>query len=291
MHVLSIAVPRSKSATIVGRHICVKGDCEMNLHNLFSLAGIATEIAIVALLCYRRAWRTLPVFCVYCIWALFSDAAALALTLFWPERYGFNFYAASTFVDFAMQLSVIVELAWSVLRPIRGGLSARALCGVAALILAVGALVWPLASVSGIALPSNGWRIVVQMQQTVSILRVLFFLLLAGCSHVLSLGWRDRELQVATGFGFYSLVSLGVAAVNSHLATETQFLNLYWLVAISFLGSLLYWVFSFAQQEAARREFTPQAKEILLALAKSAHVARVQLAEFTAAKQVSRNPC
>ena len=95
----------------------------MNAHYIFSLAGIATEIAVVALLFYRRVGRTLPVFCVYCVWALFSDAAASALTFFWPEKYNFNFYATSTVVDFAMQLSVIVELAWSVLRPLRGGLS------------------------------------------------------------------------------------------------------------------------------------------------------------------------
>ena len=43
-----------------------------------------------------------------------------------------------------------------------------------------------------------------QLQHTVSILRILFFLVLAGGSQLLSIGWRDRELQVATGLGFYS---------------------------------------------------------------------------------------
>ena len=132
---------------------------------------------------------------------------------------------------------------------------------------------------------------VVQMQQTVSILRVLFFLGLAGCSQVLSLGWRNRELQVATGFGFYSLVSLAVAGINSHLSTKSQYQQLYWVVAVSFLCSLLYWVFSFAQREDERREFTPEAREFLLALAKSAHVARIQLSELAAAKQATRNTC
>lgn len=261
----------------------------MDPQNIFSLASIATEIAIVALLLYRRVWQTLPVFCAYCIWAFLSDSIMLALTLFWPQRYDFNFYATSTSIDSAMQISVIIELAWSALRPLRAGLSRSALWLVAALVLAFGAAIWPFAGLSGIALPSRGWHIVVQMQQTVSILRVLFFLLLAACSHLLSLGWRNREMQVATGFGFYSLVSLAVAAINSHLATQSQFKHLYWVVAISFLCSLLYWVFSFAMREEMRQEFTPQAREVLLAIAKSAHVTRHQLAEFTAAKRASQN--
>jgi hypothetical protein len=263
----------------------------MNIQNLFSLAGVLTEVSVIGLLFYRRVWRTLPVFFVYCIWALFSDSTALALTLDSPTGYNLKFYFASSAIDSAMQLSVIVELAWSVLRPLRSGLARSAVWLVAALILAVGAAIWPFAETSGIAGPSRGWHLAIQMQQTVSILRVLFFLVLAGCSQVLALGWRNRELQVATGFGFYSLVSLAVAAANSHLSTTSQFKELYWVVAISFLVSLLYWVYSFAQQEEERREFTPQAKELLLALAKSAHITRVQMAELTAARQENRNTC
>ena len=260
----------------------------MNQHILFSLAGLLTEVAVVGLLFYRRVWRTLPVFLAYCIWALCSDAVATAISFYSPKGYSLNFYFATTVIDLAMQLSVIVELAWSVLRPLRGGLSRSAVWVVTGLILAVGTAIWPFADTSRIGLPSRTWHLVVQMQQTVSILRVLFFLGLVGCSQLLSIGWRNRELQVATGFGFYSLVSLGVAAVNAHLSTAGQFRQLYWVVAISFLVSLLYWVYSFAQQEAERREFTPQARGILLAFAKSAHVTRVQLADFAAARQESQ---
>ena len=257
----------------------------MNLNYLFSLAGLLTEVSVVGLLIYQRIWRTLPVFLVYCIWALCSDAAGLAISFYSRQQCSFNFYVAITVTDLALQLCVIVELAWSVLRPLRGGLSGSAGWLVAVLILVAGAAIWPFAETSGIALPSRGWHLVIQMQQTVSILRVLFFLGLVGCSQLLSLGWRNRELQVATGFGFYSLVSLGVAAVNAHLKTAMQFSQLYWVVAVSFLVSLLYWVYSFAQQEEERREFTPQAREILLAFAKSAHVTRAHLADFAAVRQ------
>ncbi len=105
-------------------------------------------------------------------------------------------------------------------------------------------------------------------------LRVLFFLLLAAGSQFLSIGWRDRELQVATGFGFYSLISLAVAALNAHQASAVQLVHLYRVVSVSFLVSLLYWMYCFARAEATRREFTPQMQTVLLSLASTARLTR-----------------
>ncbi len=47
----------------------------------------------------------------------------------------------------------------------------------------------------------------------------------------------------------------------------------------SFLCSLIYWVFSFAQKQAERREFTPQMQNMLLAVAGVARADRAALAE------------
>jgi hypothetical protein len=58
-----------------------------------------------------------------------------------------------------------------------------------------------------------------------------------------------------------------------------QYLHLDQIVTASYLCSLLYWVFSFAQQEAERREFTPQMQTFLLAVAGAAKTARMELAD------------
>lgn len=246
----------------------------MSVDNAFCITGVAAETIIIGLLVRKRVWRTLPVFFAYCIWAALSDATAYALKTFSPHGYGITYYFTETAIDFALQLSVLVELAWSVLRPLRANLSRKALPLLALLMLTVGACIWPFAGVNGLALPSTAWHTVVQMQQTVSILRILFFVLLAACSQLLSIGWRDRELQVASGFGFYSLVSIAVAALNTRQATQAQFKHLYLVVAVSFLFSLFYWMISFAHAEAERREFTPQMNQILLALASTARISR-----------------
>jgi hypothetical protein len=96
---------------------------------------------------------------------------------------------------------------------------------------------------------------------------------------MLSIGWRDRELRVAMDFGFCSLVSLAVAVLNTHHATAERFKNLYWAVAISFVCSLIYWVWSFAQKEAEHQEFTPQMRHTLLTLAEAVHGTRTAMTE------------
>jgi hypothetical protein len=250
----------------------------LSLDNVFTVAGIAIEAAIIGLLIHRKIWRKLPIFSVYCVWALLSDGGTAAIRLFHPGWYNIKFFAGETVIDFALQLCVLVELAWSVLHPLHNRLSRKALPVLAAAIVLLGVGIWPFAGIS-IALPSQEWRFVFQLQQTASILRVVFFLLLAGFSQLLCLGWRDRELQVATGFGFYSIVSLAVAALSAHQSTVVQIRNLYLLVALSFVCSLTYWVASFAQKEAERREFTPQMQAKLITLAEAVHLTCAALAD------------
>lgn len=50
-------------------------------------------------------------------------------------------------------------------------------------------------------------------------------------------------------------------------------------VAISFVCSLIYWVWSFAQKEAEHQEFTPQMRHPLLTLAEAVHGTRTAMTE------------
>jgi ABC-type transport system involved in cytochrome c biogenesis permease subunit len=156
------------------------------------------------------------------------------------------------------------------------------------LIAAAGAAIWPFAGIQGLSTFPAEWRNLVHVQQTASILRILFFLVLAGCSQLLSIGWRDRELQVATGLGFYSIISVAVAVLHSRQGMGQEYRNLNRFVAVSYLGSLVYWVVSFAQQEAERREFSPQMRSALLAAAGAARTTRVALTDSTPNKTRKR---
>jgi hypothetical protein len=257
------------------------------LDNKLWLATVVTELAIVALLAYRRVWRTLPVFCIFCVWGLLSDAGNYIVQQYFAQSYT-TVYFIETIVDSALEFSVLVELAWSVLRPIRASLSRKTLLVVAVLIVAAGVALWPFSGIRDLGHYPPIWRDLVHLQQTTSFLRVLFFMLLAGCSQLLSIGWRDRELQVATGLGFYSIVSMAVTVLQSHQGMGQQYVHLNQFVSASYVLSLAYWAFSFATKEAERREFTPQMQSFLLAMAGTARTTRIALAEPPT--PIDRNP-
>jgi hypothetical protein len=149
-------------------------------------------------------------------------------------------------------------------------------------------VIWPFASIHDVARLTTGWRNIIHLQQTTSILRVLFFVLLAGCSQLLSIGWRDRELQIATGLGFFSLVSLAADILRQHMGMTENFNVLNRLVTVSYICSLFYWIFSFTQKEAAPREFTPQMQSFLLAVAGTARSSRIEITDAIGRKDRNR---
>lgn len=259
----------------------------MSLDNLLWFAGFLVEVAVVGLLAYKRVWRTFPVFFAYCIWGPLSDCALYLIEHAFPGAY-IATYGIFNGLDSALQFSVLIELAWSVLRPIRASLPRGTVIAVGLLVLAVGAAIWPLSGINLGGFPPEV-RNPLRLLQTASILRIVFFLVLAGCSQLLSIGWRDRELQIATGLGLYSLVSLSVTVLHIQQSLQNQYHLLDQFVVIGYLVSYAYWIFSFAQKEAERREFTPQMEGFLLALAGTARTARVSLVDSVSNKNRDRH--
>lgn len=252
----------------------------MTLDTKLWLAGDGVTAVVIAFIFVRRIFRALPVFSSYLVWGLLSDAGQQTAAYYHPASI-YKVFLISLTVDSLFQFCVLVELSWSVLRPIRAALPQWSWVAVAVLFALAAAAIWPFASGPGVSgLSFIGW-LNVHIQFTFSVLRILLFLGLAGCSQLLSIGWRDRELQVATGLGFFSMVSLAVWIHHIGQATGPQYHLLDEIVACSYIGSLGYWVFSFAQREAERREFTPQMQNFLLAMAGTARSARVALDDAT----------
>jgi hypothetical protein len=103
-----------------------------------------------------------------------------------------------------------------------------------------------------------------------AILRLVTFLLLAAFSQVLGLGWKNHVLQLASGLAFYAAVTLIVEIAHSHLRAGPDYANQYYMLAhfrvSGYLCSLYYWCYSFARQEAPRKEFNSKMSELLVSL-------------------------
>jgi hypothetical protein len=239
--------------------------------------NLAIEAALLGLLSYRRAWRAFPAFFLYNLWSLVGDASLLIIDRSSFSSMYISAYLVDLIVSSALEFCVLVELAWSIFRPYRPVLPRATPTALAGFILLVGIAIWPFTGISGLFHTPLAYHILVRLQQVSSIERVLFFLILAACCHLLSIGWRDRELQISTGLGFYSLVSLAVEIVQSHLTFSHFYVHLNRIVVSSYACSLLYWVFCFARKEPERRPFTPQMQNFLLTLSGSARTARLAL--------------
>jgi hypothetical protein len=231
---------------------------------------------VVGFIFARRIYRTLPVFTAYLVWGLVGDAVQQTVAHYYPSQ-NYTVFLVGLIADSLFQFGVLVELSWSVLRPIRGSLPRWSWIAVATLFALAAAVVWPFASGPGVNAFSLVGRLNIHVQITFSVLRILLFLGLAGGSQLLSISLRDRELQVATGLGFYSMVSLAVWIRHTSQIAGTEYHRFDQLVAASYICSLGYWVFSFAQKEAERREFTPQMQNFLLAVAGTARTTRMSL--------------
>jgi hypothetical protein len=266
----------------------------VNWDNALLFAGMVAEAALIGLLLYRRVWRILPIFCIYIVCALLVDMGNYAVQWHFAglssPKY-FDSYIAAAALEAVLEIGVLVELAWSVLRPLRSSLSYRAPILVGLLFVVAGAAAWHVLGVKGLSVYPAGWRNLVHLEQTMSVLRILFFVLLAGCSQLLSIGWRDRELQVATGLGFFSFVTIAVDMLHQHqdFGPNSNYAYLDRFKAAAYLCSLLYWGFSFAQKEAARREFTPQMQSFLLAVAGNARSTRIAVSGSGSGKSSKRD--
>jgi hypothetical protein len=250
------------------------------------LLGVALEVVIILLLLQRRIVRQLPVFFVFCAWNLTSDIAnRLVLARFgYSSQTYFQFYFAENVIDTLMLLAVLVELTWSVVRPYRASLSRSFIVKIAIGIMVLACIVWPFTGTGELHLPRE-FMLQMRIQQLSATLRILFFLGLAAMSQLLAIGWRNRELQIATGLGFYSLVSLGATMIHTHHLSAERFHYVDVMAAASYVCSLIYWVVSFAQQETPRQEFTPKMQNLLLTVAGSARAARVSLEDEPPSKR------
>ena len=264
----------------------------MTLDTALFFVGLLAEAAVLALLLFRRIYKTLPVFSLYLAWSIINDIGVFLLIRHFPDK-DLQIYLISYAVDAVLMFCILIEISMSVLAPIRNSLPRWTGVKVAALVLCLCGIVWFFTNPAAYDIPLKQPTIHVQL--TTAIVRVLYFVVLAALSQFLSLSWRDRELQIATGFGIYSIASLMMQLVtlNPNLwpsMTQAQFHILQEIASTSYVLSLLYWAYSFAQAEAERREFTPQMHDLLLVLAGNARDTRIAMARSQVSKTDRRFP-
>ena len=252
----------------------------------FWFAGFSEQIALSAVLIYRRQYQTFPIFLLFIL-----NNLAFAAPLFWlsahasPIRYE-HAYIVTQIIDFMLQLGVLVEIAYRVLQPDKKAMP-RALRIAMFSILVVAfaiTIVWAFRHGSNQGALEQTFAKLVKVSFLFSFLRLIVFALIAGFSQMLGVTWRNHVIRLAGGLAFYSAVSVVVQLTISHLSLsdEKTYIHDYYLLfhtqTVGYLLALAFWVWSFVQKDAPRREFTPQMERFLVTISQTARRSRVGFA-------------
>jgi hypothetical protein len=243
------------------------------LNATLGLLGIVVEIILLAVLVVRRQYKTFPVFTLYIGFNLLYDLGLATLALAYSAHTARVLALGLLPLQYLIELGVLLEIAWNVLRPVRTSLppgSIRVFVGLVALALLCGTLLaWHLGNTGNKVEDVRG-----PLDLTVGLLRMLIFAVTAGFAQLLGIGWKNKVLQLATALSLYSMVDLIVSLVQRYSGRSNDLDEVRGVAYVLELGFL---VWAFTTKEVRRREFSPQMEQLLVTLAGRAKLARTAL--------------
>jgi hypothetical protein len=250
---------------------------------LWALGNLG-QLLLLATLIFRGSYKVFPVFTGYIVWLTISDPLLMLVLALHPSQAGFLYYRmyfVFNVIQYVIELAVLVEIALEVLRPATHILSRKILLVFMVIMafVAVGAfLLTAYVNSATLAHP----RTYMVVNTTMAILRLATFLLIAGCSQLLGLNWKNHVLQLTSGLAFYAVITLIVELSHSHLRASPSYAANYaaldHLRIGGYLCTLYFWCYVFVKKEAPRKEFSPQMTQILVSLSGSAKRQRAVLA-------------
>lgn len=252
-----------------------------NLDSLLGAAGYLGNLCLAALLIRRRLYVQFPLFTASIIFALLSDTSLYWVLGHTSEPTYFRAYFAATVLDFTFQLLVLTEIGINVFNPVRKSLPKSAFLALGVLIVASAFLSYVLAPGGHRHSLSSAGSLYLRLNLLFAILRLLVFAALAGFAQTLGVSWKSHVLQLTTGLAFYSAVSLITESAISHLSRQNlasfdvQLHALNQLEIAAYIGTLVFWIWAFSRNEAPRKDFTPQMREVLVTIAGTARRTRL----------------
>jgi hypothetical protein len=243
-------------------------------------------LIVLAIILVRRLHRHFPIFTAYLVYGVIADVVAFAFTKRLPPRTYFELYFTASTLQSLLTFGVLFEIAATVLRPVKGSLPRPVLFGFAVLAVLAGLIAWILSGHASQSALSATFRAFVTVNVINASLAVTCFLAIALTAQLVGITWKNHVLQLASGLAFYSLISLVVQMVQSHLSSTSvspdqyafEYHSLDQLRSISYLCAVAFWAWSFAKKEAPRKEFSPQMASFLVSISETAKRNRAALA-------------
>ena len=237
------------------------------LDNVLWAASFLGNAALLLVLIVRGRWRTFPIFS---FWIGFQ--VALTIALFEVYRHGslglyrWTYWTAA-FIDIALQLGILWEVARIVLRPtgtwVRDARSFFLTFGIAGTVIAMG-LAFALHPAARSSLAA--WEL--RGEAFSSLLICELFVALLFASSRLALVQRHHVMALAQGLTVWALLSVGTDVAKNYISTGPVFTQLDHVRIFAYLGALVYWIVIFWLPEPQRNPLPPEMLNYLVALHK-----------------------
>jgi hypothetical protein len=243
------------------------------LYPILVILGLVAEISLLVILLARGNLKTFPVFTLYIAFNVFNDLGVATVAALTRPQVAQAVALAMLPPQYLLEVAVLLEIAWHVLRPVRTSLppgSIKVFIGFIVAALISGSLLASHVHPTG----NKVYDIKAPMDVTVGFMRMLIFAVTAGFAQALGIGWRNKVLQLATALSFYSAVDLIISLAERHNGgpkTLEPFRGFAYLAELGFL------VVAFTTKDVERREFSPQMEQFLVTLAGRAKLARTAL--------------
>jgi len=229
----------------------------ITLDSSLALYALLGHTAVLALIVYRRIYKSFPIFSAYLLLSL------IAIGMSYLFR-GFNsvgtLYLALSFVDAAFIVAVLSELSMSVLRSLQSYLQSWTPLAIAYPLALSYAVIWQFVKgLDALAWLTPPLDYQVCLDLSGSGLQIIYFIAFTGVSRIAGIGWRSRQLQIAAGLGFLSFVNFWTTMVqlnleSSYAAHIHQYHLMDELKSFGWCCLMLYWTVNFARKE---REWEP----------------------------------
>ena len=203
-------------------------------------AGALGHAALLTVLSVRRRVRTVPWFTAWIVFELVYTAALLVAFKMSTSHGYAVVYWLGVFVEVALQVAVVLEVARYVLH--RGGMwveGARLGLGIAGCVAVLLSflLAWQMTPAADSVL--DAWFARVSLGVTVFL--TILFTGVVVVSQQLGLSWRNVVLRESYGVMMWTVVSFVTDSLHAYWATIGRFNVLEDVRMVAYLGSLGYW--------------------------------------------------
>ena len=206
--------------------------------------GFGLNTALFLVLLFRRRYRMVPWFTAWIGFEIMYNVASFIAFRLGSKAVYSEVYWSCAFIEFGLQIAVVLEIAASVLRRsgrwVQGARIRLLAAGGVAPVLAL-AFAWFMTPAAETRL--DAWEARVSLFTTLLI--CFLFTSIMAASQQLGLAWRSHVMREGYGIAVWVLIAFLTDTLHSYWRTAASFTAVEQVRMVFYLGSLVYWIVAF----------------------------------------------